>query len=65
MTTRPGKLLVVGDFNIHVDDNTDKRAEAFVNVTSDANLRQHVEEATHDHGHILDLVFTRKGELNI
>ena len=65
MTTHPGNLLLLGDFNYHVDDASDKMVKSFMELTQSANLIQHVKQATHDHGHILDLVLTREDELDI
>ncbi len=53
-------VLLVGDFNIHVDcdDNTDavKLLELFENV----GLDQHVYTPTHCSGHTLDLIVTQQ-----
>ncbi|XP_028394508.1 uncharacterized protein LOC114518705 [Dendronephthya gigantea] len=49
-------LLVLGDFNIHVDDSKDSGAMKFL------GLEQHVMQPTHIHGHTLDLIITRKME---
>ncbi|CAB3988107.1 Hypothetical predicted protein [Paramuricea clavata] len=53
-------VLIVGDFNIHVDchDNTDavKLLELFESV----GLGQHVHTPTHCSGHTLDLIVTRQ-----
>ena len=57
-----GKLLVVGDFNLHMDRLSSHEAAQFKEVLFSLNLQQHVTTATHDHGHMLDLVITRDGE---
>ena len=58
-------LLIVGDFNIHVDcdDNSDtiKLLELFESV----GLLQHVRVPTHCSGHTLDLIVTRQSDLII
>ena len=53
-----GKLLVVGDFNFHLDvlDNND--SHKFKTLLFSLNLEQHVQIPTHQHGHTLDLVIT-------
>jgi len=55
-----GQLLVVGDFNIHMDDVTNPHAINFNNVIFSQNLKQHVHTPTHIHGHTLDLILTRE-----
>ena len=60
-----GKLLLLGDFNYHMDNPTDKCVEMFQKILNMANLNQHVTSATHVQGHILDLVITRHDELLI
>ena len=57
-----GKLLILGDFNFHIDDPFDAHATRFINLMSSFGLKQHVSEATHKKGHILDLCFTRDSE---
>ena len=57
-----GKLLVVGDFNLHMDSTSSQEATQFRELLFSLNLQQHVTTATHDHGHTLDLVITRDGE---
>ena len=55
-------LLFVGDFNIHVDNATDNAACHFLHQLSSCGLVQHVDEATHEKGHTLDLIITRESE---
>ncbi len=57
--TAPGNLVILGDFNIHVDTPTDNDAKNFLSLTKSMNLHQHVKGATHVSGHTLDLVLTR------
>ena len=54
----PNKVILAGDFNIHVDDPSNKSAAEFLNTTESFNLAQHVTGPTHTHGHTLELVFT-------
>jgi len=51
-------FLVLGDFNLHVDDNSSCPPMEFLTLTETFNFNQHVSEPTHQKGHILDLVFT-------
>ena len=59
---RPGHLLVAGDFNIHMDVLDDQKTKRFQNVIDSMDLDQLVHEPTHEKGHTLDLVITRKSE---
>ena len=54
-------MLIVGDFNIHVEDVTSGDAEQFIDMCKAIGLDQHVNFTTHHHGHTLDLVLA---ELN-
>ena len=55
-------LLVAGDFNFHIDEPNDCDARRFLQVLESFDLIQHVSEATHKKGHILDLIITRTHE---
>lgn len=55
-------LLVAGDFNFHIDEPNDCDARRFLQVLESFDLIQHVSEATHKNGHILDLIITRAHE---
>ena len=57
-TTTSGRLLVVGDLNLHLDNEKDRNASVFRDLMHSLNLYQHVHEPTHDRGHILDVVVT-------
>ncbi len=48
-------MLLLGDFNIHVDTDTVHALE-FMSVLDCFNLQQHIDFPTHVHGHTLDLV---------
>ena len=50
-----GNLLLVGDFNFHLDISTDREAIKFLDFLNSANLHQHVVGPTHRSGHTLDL----------
>ena len=47
--------VIVGDFNIHVDDANDPEASIFVDLLESMNLKQLVTRPTHQRGHTLDL----------
>ena len=62
----PIPFILVGDFNIHVDNHSDAKAKRFLEVLNSFDLIQHVDFATHTHGHTLDLVISqRHAELHI
>ena len=44
-------ILMVGDFNFHVDQPDDHNASVFLDILDSADLEQHVAEATHKKGH--------------
>ena len=58
------KVLLVGDFNLHIDDASNVIASEFLNITESFNFRQHVSGATHIGGHTLDLVFSLGLDIN-
>ena len=52
------KILIVGDFNIHVDNSCDPLAKLFLALTENMGFTQIVDKPTHVHKHTLDLVLT-------
>ncbi len=54
-----GKLLILGDFNIHVDDNACSIGCKFLATLDSFGLCQHFSTPTHVSGHLLDLVLSR------
>ena len=58
----PGGLLIVGDFNLHVDDVDNLQAKRLMDILESYNLRQHVTEVTHISGHTLDLVIIKSND---
>ena len=57
-----GRLIICGDFNFHVDDLSNPEARTFSDILEAAGLRQLVHEATHTHGHTLDLVIVKDND---
>ena len=57
--------LLLGDFNIRVDAVDDIDATKFSDPLESLGLVQHVEHATHVHGHTLDLIISRKSDATI
>ena len=56
------KLIILGDFNVHVNDSNDNLAAFFLDSLSSFGLTQHVTAATSKLGHTIDLVITRKND---
>ena len=59
IATRNSQLLILGDFNIHLDSLADQNAIKFKETLCHFGLLQHINEPTHIKGHTLDLVITR------
>ena len=55
-------LLIVGDFNVHVDDRADTSSAKLHDILVNHCLQQHVTPPTHVGGHILDLFITRDSQ---
>jgi len=53
LTTLSAPLMIVGDFNIHVDDSTDIHAGKLHDIIASHSLHQHVTSSTHTQGHTL------------
>ena len=62
LTTRLPNMenaIILGDFNMHIEDPNDYNSKIFVATMEALGLRQHVIEPTHQKGNILDLMFTK------
>ncbi len=57
-----GNLIVLGDFNFHVDDSSNLDATKFTDLIESYNIVQHVSVSTHMKGHTLDLLMSRSDE---
>ena len=58
------QTIIIGDFNIHVDDPSDCLGKAFAALLDDVGFTQSVNEPTHCHKHTLDLVLTHGIEIS-
>ena len=59
-------LLMVGDINLHINNENDENAANFKESMVALGLVQHVTRPTHKSGNILDLIFTENfSEINI
>ena len=52
-------VVIVGDFNIHVDNPQDRGTKELCCVLDNYGLTQHVTEPTHNKGHTLDLIISK------
>ena len=57
LATFSGDLLIMGDFNLHVDISS-KQTEDFQDILASLDLFQYVDFPTHIRGHTLDLMIT-------
>ena len=58
--------VVVGDFNLHVNDPSDNDANIFTDTTLGLGLHQHIEFATQKDGNTLDLLLIEiEGKVDI
>ena len=55
-----GALLIMSDFNIHVDNANDANAIKFLDLLDSMGLTNHVNIPTHRLNHTLDLIISRK-----
>ena len=58
LQSSPGKHLILGDFNFHVNNASDTNAKKFETVLDQFNLKQNINVPTHIAGNTLDLVIT-------
>ena len=54
-----GKVMIFGDFNLHMDNPSLSNVTQFTEIISSAGFYQYVHGPTHKHGHTLDLVLAR------
>ena len=57
-----GHLLIMGDFNIHVDIASDPFSSRFLDLLDTMGLENNVNVPTHATGHTLDLIITRRSD---
>ena len=55
-------VIITGDFNFHVE-RPDANAMKFLDILDAGGFDQNVRGITHKHGHTLDLIITRQGDL--
>ncbi|XP_056587301.1 uncharacterized protein LOC130407959 isoform X1 [Triplophysa dalaica] len=57
------KVLIVGDFNIHVDSANDPLAVAFKELLDSCGVTQYINRPTHRLNHTLDLIISHGADL--
>ena len=65
LATTPSELVITGDFNLHLDEPDDPSTSSFLSLLDTFDLIQHIDQPTHQSGHILDLLITRKNSSSI
>ncbi len=58
------RVLIVGDFNIHVDNEKDALGSAFIDILNSIGVRQHFSGPTHSRNHTLDLILSHGIDVN-
>ncbi len=61
------KVLIVGYFNIHIDNEKDALGSAFIysiDILNSIEVRQHVSGPTHSRNHTLDLILSHGIDVN-
>src|ERR1043165_4947374 len=58
IVTRNNQLVILGDFNIHLEESTESSTSQFLELLKQFGLVQHVKEITHRQGGMLDLIIT-------
>jgi len=53
-------FIIMGDFNIHYDNKSNKYSKQFIDILEVFDLKNHINEPTHNKGHTLDLIITRQ-----
>ena len=61
-TVRPETVVIMGDFNLHLDAITDSYLKQFLQCLQSFGFKHHDKTPTYTSGHILDLIITRKGD---
>ncbi|KAM3582729.1 uncharacterized protein V6R79_009137, partial [Siganus canaliculatus] len=64
LVLKSASVIVVGDFNIHVDNESDSLSRAFLSLLESVGFSQCVHEPTHCFLHTLDLVLSYGVEIN-
>ena len=58
-------LIIVGDFNVWIDINSNKNAKTLISLMNAFGLNQLINVPTHNAGHTLDHVYVNKKQIDI
>ncbi len=58
------KVLIVGDFNIHIDNEKDALRSAFLHILNSIGVRQHWSGPAHCRNHTLDVILSHGIDVN-
>ncbi len=58
------KVLIMGDFNIHVENETDALGSAFIDIMNSIRVRQNVSGPTYCQNYTLDLILSHEIDVN-
>ena len=56
------KFLIIGDFDFHIDVTPNPNNKDSSDLLDAMGLVEHVKQATHIYGHILDLIITLQSD---
>lgn len=56
------RLVILGDFNFHIESKSDRAALAFIGLMDSFGFNQNVNASTHIKGHTLDLILSRDAD---
>ena len=62
LVTKHKNLVILGDFNLHVNDPSATDAIIFIDAMSALGFNQIVKKATHETGNKLELIFLEQDE---
>ena len=51
-------IVILGNFNLHVNDKSDTNAQQFIDMVEASRLKQWIDFPTHKHRNTLDLIIT-------
>ena len=58
-----GKVIILGDFNIKNLDTSSFAYKCFVDILEIFDFVQHIDKPTHNSGHLLDYIITKRTAL--
>ena len=65
ISSSSGKLLLMGHFNIYIDNQSNLEMKSFLRIINSFGWHQHTQEQTHKNGHVLDLMMSHERDVLI